>query len=81
MPWTTANGHQLDFPTAIWSKIVRAGARPKHADIMEALRETERIHNEAVTLSSRVTELEAQVLRLTHENEFMLRLLNDRDSA
>lgn len=80
MPWTTASGVGLDFPTALWAKIVRA-RKIQREDVMKALQEAQRIHLEAVALNNRVVELEVQVLRLTHENEFMLRLLNERDSA
>lgn len=80
MPWTTAHGSQLEFPTALWAKLARAN-KPKREDVMDALQGAQRMYTEAVELSNRVVELENEVLRLKHENEFMLRLLNDRDSA
>lgn len=81
MPWTTASGTELDFPTALWAKIIHA-RRIRREDVIEAFKSVQCIHTEAVRLSTRVVELESQVRRLTHENEFMLRLLNDeRDSG
>lgn len=80
MPWMTATGGRLDFPTALWAKIMQAGKLHRE-DVMDALNEARRIHEEAISMNSRIIELEAQVLRLKHENEFMLRLVNERDSA
>lgn len=74
MPWITTNQAKLPFPAAVWSKISRE-EKIDRKDVMEALRETQKIHNEAVYLSTRVNELEAEVLRLKLENEFMLRLI------
>lgn len=78
MSWDTVGGTNLCFPAALWAKLTHFG-KVNREDVMDALRETQRIHSEAVALNNRVIELEAKVLRLTHENEFMLRLLNERD--
>lgn len=79
MPWTPANGDRLNFPYALWAKIARS-SKVNHDDIMKALQESQRIHNAAVDMSNRIVELEAENRRLQHENEFMIRLVNDRTS-
>lgn len=68
MPWITATGRRVDFPTALWAKIMKAG-KMQREDVMEALQGARLIHEEAVRLNNRVVELEAQVLRLTHESQ------------
>ena len=78
MSWTTVHGSRLEFPHAIFAKLLRA-SRPSHDDIYEALDRTRRIQRAAVELSVQVSMLQEEVRRLRHENEFMLRLINDRD--
>ena len=78
MPWTTQLGRTLEFPVTLFAEIARS-PKPGREAVLDALAFTQRLHNEAVALNNRVCELQAEVLRLKHENEFMLRLLNDRD--
>ena len=78
MPWTTQLGRTLEFPTAKAAKIAQS-QRPSREDALDVVRFAQNLHNEAVALNNRVCELEADVLRLRHENEFMIRLLNDRN--
>ena len=80
MPWVPAGGSQIEFPYALWAKLARS-RQIRREDVMDALQESQRIHNEAMRLSSRVVELEAEAIRLRHENEFMLRLINDRGTG
>jgi hypothetical protein len=78
MPWTCALGSKLEWPVKLHAKIARA-ARPSRSDVLDVLAQAQRIHTEALRMDNRIHELEAENLRLKHENEFMLRLLNDRD--
>jgi hypothetical protein len=78
MPWTTQLGRTIEFPIAKAAKIARA-PRPSREDALDVIRFAQDLHNETVALNNRVCELQAEVLRLRHENEFMVRLLNDRD--
>jgi hypothetical protein len=79
MPWVTALGKTLHYPTALHAKIARA-ARPDREDVLDCLAQVRRIHEEAQRMSVRIGELEAENLRLRHENEFMLRLVNARET-
>lgn len=79
MPWIAATGADLEFPYAIWARIARA-SKINRDDVIHALNESQRIHNEAIKMSARIAELEAEVSRLRHENEFMLRLMNEHGS-
>ena len=79
MPWTTQLGRTLEFPTTLFAEIARA-QRPNREAVLDALAFTQRLHNKAVALNTRVCELQAEVLRLKHENEFMVRMMNERDS-
>ena len=78
MPWTTQLGRTLEFPTKLFAEIARS-QRPNREAVMDALAFTQRLHNEAVALNNRVCELEAEVLRLRHENEFMVQMMNEMD--
>lgn len=78
MPWTTQLGRTLEFPVAMFAEIARS-QRPNRESVMDTLAFAQRLHNEAVALNNRVCELQAEVLRLRHENEFMVRMMNERD--
>ena len=78
MPWVTSSGARIEFPHDLWAKIANS-SRIRREDVLDAFKESQRIHMEAVNLSAKVAELESQVVRLTHENEFMVKLVNGRD--
>jgi HAMP domain-containing protein len=79
MPWIASTDVDLEFPYAIWAKISRA-AKIRREDVMQALTESQRIHNEAIKMSARINELELEVSRLRRENEFMLKVINGSGS-
>lgn len=81
MPWTAPNS-SIEYPTALHAEIVRAALPTKHINkILELLNKVNHIHGIALRLDARVRELEDDNLRLKHENEFMLRLVNNRTDA
>ena len=67
----------MEWPTKLHAKIVRA-IKPSREDVLEVLAQAQRIHEEALRMDARIRELEADNLRLKHENEFMLRILDNR---
>ncbi len=75
MSWKTVNGTTIEYPFAIAAAAVRLG----RDDVNEIVAATRRIHDQARRLDMQVRDLQAENLRLRHENEFMLRLLNERD--
>jgi hypothetical protein len=79
MPWTCALGSKLEWPTKLHAKIARA-TKPSRDDVLDVLAQAQRIHIEALRMDARIHELEADNLRLKHENEFMLRMLSDREA-
>lgn len=81
MPWTALNS-SIEYPTALHAEIARAALPTKHRDkILELLNKVSHIHGIALRLDAKVRELEADNLRLKHENDFMLRLVNNRNDA
>jgi len=81
MPWVPLTS-SIEYPTALHAEITRAALTTKQREkILELLNKVSRIHNVALQLESRVRELEADNLRLKHENEFMLRLVNNLNYA
>jgi len=79
MTWTCAIGSKLEWPTKLHAKIARA-PKVSRDDVLDVLAQAQRIHVEALRMSARIHELEADNLKLTHENEFMLRMLSDREA-
>ena len=75
MPWTNERGTTLEYPFALAAKAARSG----NEDAIAVIEATRRIFDEAMRLDALVRELKAENQRLRHENEFMLRLLADRD--
>jgi hypothetical protein len=64
-----------EWPVKLHAKIARA-TKPNREDVLDVLSQAQRIHAEALRMDARISELEADNLRLKHENEFMLRLLD-----
>ena len=79
MSWACAFGSKLEWPTKLHAKIARS-TRPNREDVLDVLAQAQRIHIEALRMDARIHELEADKLRLQHENEFMLRMLNEREA-
>lgn len=81
MPWITATGVELEYPIALHAKIIRENSikKVKFEDVMEVLHEAKKIHDEALRMSRLINDLRADNLRLTHENEFMLKLINEKN--
>ena len=71
-------GSKLEWPTKLHAKIARS-AKPNREDVLDVLSQAQRIHVEALRMDARIRELEADNLRLKHENEFMRSMLSDRD--
>ena len=64
----------LEFPLALAVRASRSG----NEDAMAVAEAAKRLHDEAMRLDALVHELKAENQRLRHENEFMMRLLNER---
>lgn len=79
MPWTTATGQHLEYPFSLHAKIAR-DIRPKREEVLDVLEKAQAIHDAAMRMDARIRELEADNLRLMHENAFMLSLLNEREA-
>jgi hypothetical protein len=71
--------NNLEWPVKLHAKIARA-TKPSREDVLDVLAQAQRIHVEALRMDARIHELEADNLRLKHENEFMLRIVNDREA-
>jgi hypothetical protein len=80
MPWYPASGCTLEYPTALHAKIARSDGKVSRDDALSFLNETQRIYREAINMDVIIRELQAENLRLKYENEFMLRLINERDA-
>ncbi len=77
MPWVAVTGQTIEFPYALHAKVARA-ARPARDDVLALVDAAKKIHDVTVQLDARVREVEGENLRLKHENEFMLRLINQK---
>ena len=80
MPWTPITGSTLEYPFALHAKIARSNGKASRDDVLDVLEQTKRIHNEAVKMDVMIRELQAENLRLKHENEFMLKLISEKDA-
>lgn len=79
MPWKTATGTTLEYPLALHAKLLSADKRSRQ-DVDELMHAALQIHHEAQRMSNRIVELEQENLRLKHENEFMIRLVSQREA-
>jgi regulator of replication initiation timing len=53
--------------------------KPTRDDVLDVLDNTKKIYEEALRLDNRVRALIQENLRLKYENEFMIRVLNERE--
>lgn len=83
MTWITATGVELEYPLALHAKIIRENGfkNVKFDDVMDVLNKANKIHTEALHMSRVIDQLRADNLRLKHENEFMLKLINERNEV
>ena len=76
MAYTTAFGRVVEYPFALAANAVRAG----RDDVNQIVHDTHAIFSALQTADAAVITLRLENQRLKHENEFMLRLINDRDA-
>jgi hypothetical protein len=76
MPYQAVGQHS-PYPYALAVKIVNA-YKINRDDVMTVLQEYQRLFQKHTVLQASFNELSADNLRLKHENEFMLKLVNDR---
>lgn len=79
MSYLTSSGQRVEYPFALASRIAFEGRKASTDDIRVLVHETSRIFNELQRADAEVITLRQQVQRLTHENEFMLRLINAKE--
>lgn len=77
MPWVNAN---IPYPHALTAKIARS-TKINRDDVMELLKSYAELHSIAQRMEAQINQLAGENLRLKHENEFMLRLVNNRNDA
>lgn len=82
MTWRAVTGGELEWPTRLHAWL----ARCSHGDpvdwdaVMEVLHRAKKIHEEALKLDAKCRDLMNDNMRLKHENEFMLRLINEKEN-
>lgn len=76
MTWAT---RELHTPPLFSYKLAAHLARTGNDQVRALVAEAQKLHTTACELDAHVRTLTAENLRLKHENEFMLRLLNERD--
>jgi len=76
MPWRSSLGTEMKFPYALTAEYARKGG--VYGDLAH---EAAKILEEAQKLDMEVILLRQENTRLTHENKFMLKLLQERDDA
>ena len=77
MAWTTSHGVRVEYPLGVTGKHLKDwDERDEHyvAAYTHLLEQAMRMDMELVALR-------AENLRLKHENEFMLKLINERDNG
>lgn len=74
MTWTTSHGVRVEYPLAV------TGKQPKDWDERDEhyVAAYTHLHEQAMRMDMELVALRAENLRLKHENEFMLRLINER---
>ena len=81
MAWKTVLGDQLEYPFMLHHRLARQKNPPTRDDILEVMGMVTRIHEAAQRLDTKVSFLTEENTRLRHENEFMLKLINQREDA
>ncbi len=76
MTWTTSHGFKVEHP------LQAAGKQPKDWDERDKqwVQKYTHLHEQAMRMDMELVTLRAENLRLKHENEFMLRLINEREN-
>ena len=76
MTWTTSHGVKVEHP------LQASGKQPKDWDERDKkwVQKYTHLHEQAMRMDMELVTLRAENLRLKHENEFMLRLINERES-
>lgn len=76
MTWTTSHGAKVEHP---WRA---SGKQPKDWDERDKqwVQKYTHLHEQAMRMDMELVGLRAENLRLKHENEFMLRLINEREN-
>lgn len=77
MAWTTSHGIKIEYPARV------AGKPLKDWDERDKqwVAKYTHLHAQAMRMDMELVALRAENLRLKHENEFMLRLINERDNG
>lgn len=75
MTWTTSHGARIDHPWQV------SGKQPKDWDERDKhwVSHYSHLHEQAMRMDMELVGLRADNLRLQHENEFMLKLINQRE--
>lgn len=74
MPYKTAQGRSVEYPMQLAARLAKNG----NDDTRELVDATHKIFRELQNLDYELTTLHEENKRLKHENEFMLRLINER---
>lgn len=80
MSWTPMYGKVLSYPYALHTKVINLPMRDSTRDqVIGALNAAKEWYDMALRLDAECRTLTNDNLRLKHENEFMLRQLNERE--
>jgi len=73
--YTTAQGRKVNFPYAIAAKLVVKCSD----DVRQVVTDMHKMFTELQNLDREISILRGENMRLKHENEFMLRMVNEKD--
>lgn len=68
------------FPYVLASKLARDPKKATAEDIREFVSTARFLYDRMVAMEWEASGLRQEILRLTHENQFMLRLINQKDA-
>lgn len=74
MPYKTSQGRTVEYPHSLAAKLLSKGCE----DVTALVDASHKIFREMQNLDSELITLREDNKRLKHENEFMLRLINER---
>ena len=80
MTYKTIQGETIDYPFALSAKAAKGGKGASDA-AREVASESYRMFQALTSLDREVSFLRQENQRLKHENQFMIRLINDRENA
>lgn len=75
MPWVNELGSKLEWPLKLRTKIIKS-KKLNLDEVIEVLDAAQKIFHEAQRMDVEIITLRKEVDRLTHENEFMLRMID-----